>query len=97
VKEFLAGFTRDATRRYTAIAEERQVSIPLRDFVASNQVHSVGVAPFNIWVWQNGQEVFAEALQLEIGYECCFCQKRYSTDEESCLASVENGLFRNLG
>jgi predicted small metal-binding protein len=86
----LAGFTRDAARPYIAIAEKRNVSISLRDFAASNQVNSVGVAPFNIWVSQNGQEVFAEALHLETAYECYFCQKRCSTDEEALVHAVEH-------
>jgi predicted small metal-binding protein len=90
VDRFLAGFTHDAARPYNAIAEERNVLIPLRDFSASNQVHTVGLAPFSIWVRQNGHEVFAEALHLEIVYECSFCQQQFSTDEGALAHAVEH-------
>ncbi len=88
--KFLAGFARDAARPYIAMAGERDVSIPLRDFSASNEVHTVGLAPFRIWVWQNGHEVFVEALHLEIVYECCFCQKQFNTDDEALVHAVEH-------
>jgi hypothetical protein len=87
---FSAGFARDAARPYIAMADERTVPIPLRDFVASAQVHSVGIVPFSIWVWQNGKEAFAEALRLEITYECCFCQKQFSTDGEALAHAIEH-------
>ena len=90
VDRFLVGFTRDAARHYSAIAEQRSVPIRLRDFAASNQVQTVGVAPFSIWVRQNGQEVSAEVLRLDISYACRFCAKRFSTDAEALAHAVEH-------
>ncbi|MCI0539983.1 MAG: hypothetical protein L0Z50_32660 [Verrucomicrobiales bacterium] len=87
---FFVGFTLDAARPYLAIAEQRNVPIRLRDFAASNQVQSVGVTPFSIWLWQNEREVFAQALHLEIALECCFCAKRFSTDDEALAHAVEH-------
>jgi len=90
ISGFGAGFTRVAARRYAAVADECCVPIPLRDFAASDQVHAVGIASFGIWVSQKGQEGFAEALRLEIVYECCLCSKRFRTDTEALTHAVEH-------
>jgi hypothetical protein len=90
IGEFGAGFARGTARSYAAIADKRCVPIPLRDFTASSQVHSVGMASFGIWVWRSGQESFAETLRLEIVYECGFCSKRFSTDDEALAHAVQH-------
>src|SRR5437762_5120771 len=47
---------------------------------------------------QNGNEDFAGTWHLEIAYECCFCAKQFSSDEEALAHTVEheNEFIREL-
>ncbi|MEO5802574.1 MAG: hypothetical protein ABIR24_03525 [Verrucomicrobiota bacterium] len=87
---FWVGFNRDVARPYFSKAEERSVPIRLGDFVGSDQIQNTGVSPFSIWIWQNGQEICAEVLRLEIAFECSFCAKRFRADAEALAHAIEH-------
>jgi len=98
VRSFMAGFSRETARSFSAHEDRRVVAIRLRDFAASGEVSHVGTSSLSLWIRDGVGEIGAEALRIETAYECCFCQRHFG-NEDDCLEHAtehENEFFAGI-
>ncbi len=87
VDTVLVGFDQSSVRPYIPKVMEKTLAIPLRDLVDVQQVSTVGVVPFRLWIYPQGTTYTGVLGQLTVMAACKFCP---------CSISDEQRMFSHL-